>query len=461
VSGVADSVDTLVVGAGIAGLAYAHARGDASLLVLDAAPRAGGLLRTGRAELPGLGALRFEWGPEALQDDAPETLALLGELSLRPVPAAAASAQRFVCWRGRLVSVPLSPGEALRSPLLSASGRMRALTEPWRARAEALDGSVAGFVRHRLGEEVLQRFADPFVTGVYAGDPEQLSVRATFPKLVALVEKHGSLFAGMNARSKERAREPRRGPPGLMTLEGGLGALAEALAARLGARLRLGTRVAALHREGDGWRATLQPVADRDPPPPAELRARRVVVATPVAAAARLLQDAAPALAAELADMTSESLVSISHAWRREQVEHALDGFGYLVPSAEGRGHLGTLFSSSIAPGCTPAGVVLLRTLLGGARRPRVVEWPDEELLAELGEGVAPLLGLTGEPLWAHVVRHRAVLPRYDLRHPQRLERVDELLASTPGLTLLGNWRSGVAVNTQIEAARGAARGAG
>jgi len=459
---VPESVDTLIVGAGIAGLAYAHARAGAELLVLDAAPRAGGLLRTSRAELPGAGTLRFEWGPEALQDDAPETLALLGELGLTPLPAAAESAKRFICLRGRLEPVPLSPGDILGSSLLSPAGKLRAATEPMRARGGGLDGSVADFVRHRLGEEVLQRLADPFVTGVYAGDPEQLAARAAFPKLVALVEEHGSLLAGLKARGKARkaSGEARRGPPGLFTLAGGLGPLADALAARLGARVRLGTRVVALRREGDGWGASVQAVADRDPPAPVELRARRVVVATPVAAAARLLQEAAPELAAELADMQSESVVSISHAWRREQVAHALDGFGYLVPSAEGRMHLGTLFSSSIEPGCVPAGVVLLRTLMGGARRPRMVEWPDEELLAELSEGVAPLLGLQGEPLWAHVVRHRAVLPRYDLRQPRRQARVDELLARTPGLTLLGNWRRGISVNAQVEASRAAARAA-
>jgi oxygen-dependent protoporphyrinogen oxidase len=458
-------VDTLVVGAGIAGLSYAHARGaNSDLLVVDAAPRAGGLVRTSLADLPGAGPVRFEWGPEALQDDAPETLALLGELGLSPLPAAAASSKRFVCWRGRLVPLPLSPGAFLGSPLLSPAGKLRALTEPWRPRDGGLQGSVADFVRHRLGEQVLQRLVDPFVSGIYAGDPAQLSARAAFPKLVALVEEHGSLLAGLKARarsSRASGAPRRRGPPGLFTLAGGLGALTDALAARVAPRLRLGTRVVALRRDGDGWRASAQAVADRDPPPPAELRARRVVVATPVAAAARLLQDAAPELAAELQDMPSESVVSVSHAWRREQVAHALDGFGYLVPSAEGLMHLGTLFSSSIEPGCAPPGVVLLRTLLGGARRPRLVEWPDDELLAELSEGVAPLLGLAGEPLWAHVVRHRAVLPRYDLRHPGRLARVDQLLARTPGLTLLGNWRRGISVNAQVEAARAAARADG
>jgi protoporphyrinogen/coproporphyrinogen III oxidase len=456
-----ESVDTLVVGAGIAGLAYAQARGDAELLVLDAAPRAGGLVRTGRAELPGLGALRFEWGPEALQDGEPELKALLAELGLAPRPTAPLAARRYLCADGRLVALPTAPMELLKSPLLSASEKLRALSEPFRSRGVALDGSVADFARHRFGEGVLARFVDPFVSGIYAGDPERLSFRAAFPKLHAMVAEHGSVMGALKARAKARRADGEgeaHEPPGLFTLDGGLGALAEALAARLGARLRLGQRIVALRRDAEGWLAQVQPVADAAPPPPAELRARRLVLATPVAATARLLQEAAPEIARELADMTSESVVSISHAWRREQVGHPLDGFGYLVPGAEQRLHLGTLFSSSLAPDAAPAGVVLLRTLLGGARRPQMVEWPDEELLAELTGGVALLLQLRGEPLWAHVVRQRGALPRYDLRHPQRLAAVDAALARTPGLELLGNWRRGISVPSLVAASREAAR---
>ena len=455
-----ESVDTLVIGAGIAGLSYAHARGDADLLVLDAAPRAGGLVRTGRAELPGQGALRFEWGPEALQDEAPELQALLRELSLEPRAAGAVGSRRYLCKDGRLVALPAAPKELLNSPLLSPTEKLRALSEPFRARDVGLEGSVAEFARHRFGEAVLQRFVDPFVSGVYAGDPELLSLRAAFPKVHALVAEHGSVLGGLKARAKakRKAGDEAVGTPGLFTLDGGFAALIDALAARLGARLRLGQRVVALRREAEGWLAQAQPVADGAPPPAVELRARRLVLALPVAATARLLQDVAPDIARELADMTSESIVSLSHAWPRERVGHALDGFGYLVPSVEQRLHLGTLFSSSLAPSCAPRGVVLLRTLLGGARRPRMVEWPDEELLAELSAGVAPLLELRGEPLWAHVVRQRAALPRYDLRHPQRLAAVDAALARTPGLLLLGNWRQGVSVTALVDAARRAAR---
>lgn len=466
-------LDTLVLGAGISGLSYAHARlraGADSLLVLDAAPRAGGLVRTSTLPLPPgcgvAGAVRHEWGPEALQDDAPETDALLAELGLRKLLGSSATDRRFVVHDGRLVPLPLSPPAFLKSPLLSWGGKLRALTEPWRARAPGLDGSVAQFVRHRLGEQVLQRLVDPFVSGVYAGDPELLSLQGAFPLLHELVERHGSLLGGLKARAKERRARGevrRKGPPGLFTVEGGLGGLPDALAAALGERLRLGLRVVELRREGDAWRVRATPVQGGPEAPaaraePLDVRARRVVVALPAGAVARLFAESDPPLAAELADMPAESVVAVASAWRREQVAHPLDGFGYLVPACERRLHLGTLFSSSIEPGCAPPGVVVLRTLLGGARRPSQVDWPDEELLAELRDGVGALLGFTGEPLLARVVRWRAVLPRYDLRQPRRQAALDALLARRPGLSLIGNWRRGIACNALIAAGRALAR---
>lgn len=478
-------LDTVVVGAGVAGLAYAHARGHAAdLLLLEAGERAGGLVRTGRHALPE-GPVHFEWGPEALQDDAPQTLALLDELGLSPLPAPPAAQRRYVAHGGRLVALPSGPGSFLASPLLSWRGKLRALSEPLRRRGRALDGSVADFARHRLGEEVVERLLDPFVTGVYAGDPEQLSLRAAFPRLHRMASEHGSLAAGLKARARDRrARRgaagadrgagaadaagggsaPGRGLPKLFTLREGLGALPRALAGALGGRLVPDCRVIAVHAEGNAtglpWRVEAE---HRVGPPgtapsPLSYRCRRVVLALPVAAAARLLAPLEPAVAASLAAMASESVVCLYHAWPRERVRHPLDGFGYLMPSSEGALHLGTLFSSSLNAARCPGRLVLLRTLMGGARHPRMVDWPDEDLMAEIERGVAPLLGLSGAPLWSALVRHREVLPRYDLEQPERQRAVDAMLATRPGLSLLGNWRHGISVNALIEAARGLAR---
>ena len=485
-------IDTLVVGGGISGLAYAHARGpDARVVVLEASARAGGCILTDSAE-----GARFECGPEALQDDAAETRTLLGELGLEVVPADAAAQRRFVLREapavqrrqrraaemdaidtaagkafdtrsapgGRLVEFPTGPGDFLKSELLSRRGKLRAMSEPFRAGGKALDGSVADFVRHRLGDEVLDWMVDPFVSGIYAGDPELVSVRAAFPKLVEMVEQHGSLMKGLKARAKARraaagsgdAAAGKRGPPSLLTVKGGLQRLPDALAAALGDKLRLSWPVHELDRDRRDWIVR---------GPAGELRAHRLIIATGAGMAARLLQ-AEKVLSESLGSITAESVVSVTHLWRRQDVAHPLDGFGYLVPSrlmADGPGsdsglrHLGTLFSSSINPACCPTGTVLLRTLLGGARHPELADpsaTSAEDLRGIVADEVGAVLGLSEEPLFSSVVTWPDVLPRYDLDHPGRLATIEERLGKTPGLSLLGNYRRGISVNALIEVAR-------
>lgn len=476
-------VDTIVIGAGIAGLTYAHARGpEASLVVLESRARPGGFIDT--TTFPGGHA---ECGPEALQGNTAETAALLAELGLVIKRAPSTASERYVVRRaapsrsastpapadersdywprdravaGELACVPFSPRAFLRSPLLSAGGKLRLLTEPFRDRRAALDGSIAAFVRHRLGPEVLEWLVDPFVMGVHAGDVEQLSLEATFPGLRAMVVQHGSLFSALRARGRasraERARleaagaeKPDAPANPMFSLEGGLAALPRALASALGERLRVSSPATRVERHAQSWTVTS---AERT------YVASRVVVAVSAPSAAHLLRDAESVLASELATIQSESLVTVACLWDRDRVAHPLDGVGYLVPSRVGVRHLGTLFSSSIDPTRCPAGTVLVRVFLGGARDPSMVTTSDEDILDIIAREVAPLLGAAGPPRWTSIVRWPAALPRYDLDHPQRLDRVRALVSAQPGLFLLGNYLQGVSINALIEGAREMAR---
>ncbi len=432
-----ETLDTLVIGAGISGLAYAHLRSRGEeLLVLEAAERAGGLIRTVRIEAPV--PLTIEHGPEALAWEGGELAPLVTELGLELRPAQRQASKRFVVSGGRLREVPLSPPRLLTSGLLSWRAKLRLFSEPRRDPGVALEGSIADFARHRLGPEVLERLIDPLVSGIHAGDPEQLSLRACFPEVARMLEEHGSLFASLRARRASGAgRGPPRGPAG------GMESLSAALARSLGGRLRLGTRVVALARAGERWRATAED---------GEFDARTVVLALPLRETERLLGDAAPDAARALGSMESESLVGVAHAYRRSDVEHPLDGFGYLVPARERSRELGTLFSSSIAPDCAPPDVVLLRSLLGGARHPELVDEPDEELLTLVHRAVGPRLSITGPPLWWSVVRHERVLPRFDLEHPARLRALEAALPDR--LHVLGNFTRGLGIGSLVQAAR-------
>jgi oxygen-dependent protoporphyrinogen oxidase len=338
-----------------------------------------------------------------------------------------------------LVEAPLGP-KLVTTPLMTWRGKLRLLAEPFRDPKVANDGSVADFVRHRIGREGLDALLDPLVSGIHAGDPELLSMRACFPRLVELVQKHGGLFRALFATRGDPA-------PSVMKPDGGCQAVTDALATALGSKVITRAPVTALSFDGSLWHV-ISGAGNFD--------AERVVLALPCTTSARLLTTVAATLARAIGSVTSENVVSYTHAWRRENVGTRAPGFGYLVPSREKLQHLGTLFSSGIAPSSCPDGFVVFRTLLGGARHPELVDRDDAELAALVRREVAPLLDLRGEPVFTLVQRWRATLPRLDLQHPQRLAAIEQ--AVPPGLTLLGNWLRGIGVNHLVADAREHAR---
>jgi len=437
---------TLVVGGGISGLACAHAllAAGRTVRVLEASARPGGLVRTLEEN-----GFRFEEGPEALPGHARAVRGLCAALGLAVHEAPPAAARRFLALDGRLMEVPAGPEDLATSRILSFGAKVRLMAESSCARDEALDGSIADFARHRFGKEALERVVEPLVAGIHAGAPEQLSLRACFPEVARLVEEHGSVTGAL----KERAAAKKAGGTSavlggaLIRPAGGMQRLAEALARVLGTSLALGASVRALERMADGWR-----VVDDEG---REHRAGRVVLALPLAGARALLADAAPAAAAALADMQTEGLVSVVHAWRRADVAHALDGFGYLVPRSAGGLVLGTLFTSTIEPATAPDGHVLLRSLVGGARRPEALTLDDEELRATVLAECAAHLGTSGAPLFVRSARYPGVIPRFDLTHPKRRERLAAGLP--PGLAVLGNFTRGIGLESLVSEAQAVA----
>lgn len=221
-----------------------------------------------------------------------------------------------------------------------------------------------------------------------------------------------------------------------------------ALARGLGAQLRTNTGVTALQRTADGFRVHTSSRASHS--------ATRVVLALPLAATRTLLAEVAAPAATALASMQAEGLVSVVHAYRRADVTHALDGFGYLVPKSTGGLVLGTLFSSTLDPDAARADHVLLRSLLGGARRPDALELDDEELLGHVTSECAGALGLARAPVFARVRRYPAAIPRFDLGHLARCTQLAQALP--PGLSVLGNFTRGLGLESLVSAARALAR---
>jgi oxygen-dependent protoporphyrinogen oxidase len=296
-------------------------------------------------------------------------------------------------------------------------------------RGDGGDESIASFLRRRLGREAVEVLGQPLLAGIHSGDPERLSLRATFPRLADLEARHGSLLRGFRATA--RAAPAAEAGSAFYSLKDGLGSLVGALVAELPpASLRPATAVAAVTRRGEGYSLRMAGGGDDI--------ASAVILAVPPPTAADILAGLDGELSRLLAAIPFVSTATVFLGYRREDVSHPLDGHGLMIPWTEGLRTSACTFFSSKFPGRAPEGHVLLRGFLGSARDPRALEATDAELAGTVAEEMAPLLGLRGQPVLARVYRWPAGTPQMEVGHLARMARVEERLASLPGLSLAG-----------------------
>ncbi len=443
----ADDFDAIVVGAGISGLATAFGLQGAGLRVqvVEAADRAGGVIATVARD-----GFQFERGPNSALDTTPligELIAALG-LQAQWRVASEASNKRYVVRNGQLQALPMSPLAFFSTPLFSASAKLALLREPFVARSNAgAEESIAAFVRRRLGVEFLDYAIDPFVSGIYAGDPENISVPAAFPKLHALEQRWGSLIRGQifGAGERKRAKEAAKNTAKSFAFGGGMQVLTDALAAAVGP-LVLGTRATRIVRGLDGV-FTLH--AERQGQP-ATWRARSLILATPADAASALLREHASDAAAALAAIDYAPVASVASAYATRDIAHPLDGFGCLLPRKAGRQVLGVLFSSTMFDGRAPAGHALLTTFIGGKRQPDLPGLPEADIAALAHAEHVALLGARAPPRWQVLTRWQRAIPQYTLGHLGRVARAAAASQALPGLFMVANWKGGVSVGDCI-----------
>ncbi len=433
----------VVIGAGLSGLAAAwalHSRGW-GVTVLEKSGRAGGALRTVADS-----GYRFEWGANSFLLNDSRVLGMLRGTGLeeRMITPGAAGKKRYLVRGGRAVAVPMSPLKAVTTPLLSFRAKVRVLGEPWRGRGGA-GQTVAEFVRRRLGPEVLDFTVQPFVSGIYAGDPERLMLESAFPALAEMERAHGSLVRGMLKREKSPHRIARR----LVSWPEGMGELPDALARGLGEGLFYEAEVVSVEDAGNGRRR----ISWRRAGAVAEVEADAVIAAVPAHALGRLpgfggLTDAAGSIA-------HAPVAVVGLGFRREDVGHALDGFGILIPEREGLAVLGALFSSSLFPGRAPEGHVLLTCFLGGRLHPERAEGGERELVERAVDGLRGILNLRGAPVWWSVKQWSAAIPQYEAGHTAAITEMERFETAHPGLYVAGNFRGGISVPQCLLAANG------
>jgi protoporphyrinogen/coproporphyrinogen III oxidase len=434
-------VSVAVIGAGVTGLtaAYCLKRLGARVVVYEAGDRIGGVVKSVRQD-----GYLAELGPSSMSSPSAEVATILSELGLSTsqVQSSPAARTRYIVKRGKLVPLPLTPSELLTSRLLSNAAKLAVFGEPLVESSESpMDESVAGFVRRRFNQEVLDYVVNPFVAGTFAGDPEQLSVRHALPQLQALERTHGSVMRGFLKQAKARrgSESAAKAPGGLLSFRDGLQEIPEALGRDLKTEVLLRSPVTQLRAGPRGWTigAAFQPPELYD----------AVVYAAPAHALDDIDLDFPNSeRLGTLSSIVHPPVAVLALGFRRDQVDHPLDGFGFLSPEVERRRMLGAIFSSTLFPDRAPERHLLLTVFAGGARDPDFVQVDPQTLTARVLDELRLLLGISGEPTFRLIQIWPKAIPQYVLGYGRFKDIVQQTEQNNRGLVLAGTYRDGISL---------------
>jgi protoporphyrinogen/coproporphyrinogen III oxidase len=439
-----------VIGAGISGLACAYRLQQLGLdvAVFEANDSPGGMIESVEQN-----SVLFEAGPQSFQG-TPALLALIRELGLESqLQKADPRAPRYVLLHGHLRKIPMSPQALLASTLLNPISRWRIASEPFKkSQPPTEEESVATFVRRKFGHEILEYLVAPFVSGVYAGDPEKLSLKAAFPTLDEWERQYGSVLRG--AMKSRPPKEQRTGAPPLCSFRHGVAALPRAMAVKLGDAIQCDTRAVSVDfanagQRADGGAACQLRIVRNGQEQSASAGA--VVIATPAYAAAHLLDTFSPHLAQTLSGIAYAPVAVVACTYYRQQVGDPLEGFGFLVPRGEKVRTLGTVWNSSLFPGRAHEGSVTITSFIGGATDPEIMNLHEENIAAIVTGENARILGITGPPVEVAVWKYPRALPQYNLGHGHIVATIRDAESASPGLFFAGNYLEGPAVGKCIE----------
>lgn len=488
----------VIIGGGITGLAAAHrlvernseSGKQVDLTLLEAGSRVGGIVQTRERD-----GFLVERGPDSFISEKPAALALVKRLNLEShlIETNQHYRRSFIVRDGQLLRVPegfqlLAPSRwwpFLKSDIFSWPGKARMALDlllPRRAlNGNNADESLAEFVRRRLGTEALERMAQPMVGGIYTADPERLSLLATMPRFLEMEREHRSLIRALrkeNSRtvSKDAQSELSTGTSGaryslFLSFDRGMQVLTDTLSKRISSfgsqlspgaaagqtAIRVNNAIESIRLEeevSDGERSRKWKLTTRDNE---TLFVDAICVALPAYISSRLLAKVDPELASELDQITYASSATINLGFRREDIPHPLDGFGFVVPFIEKRSLIACTFSSVKFADRAPAGHVLLRAFVGGALQPELLKLDEDKLLTRILGDLRDLLGIERAPLFTEVTKWERSMPQYHVGHLERVKRIEARLASLPGLFLAGNAYEGLGIPDCIRSGEKAA----
>jgi len=411
--------------------------------LVEASPRPGGVINS----ITRNGFL-LELGPQSFSS-APSLQDLCHELGLENQILVAPRAPRFVLVDGSLRPVPMSAPAFFTSSFVSVKTKWSILRDAFgRSVPPANDETVAAFVRRKFTPELLEKLVGPFISGIYAGDPEKLSLGAAFPQLHDAETQAGSIVRGLVRLGKQlkQSGRPRRT---LLTFREGNETIVRALANKLGSALHTGTKVADISRQNEGtFQVSLQNRTGSE-----SISTKSLILATPTDITAKLLCQLDSSFESPLSSIDYAAVAVVSLSYRKQDIGHELEGFGFLVPRSAGLRVLGSVWNSSLFPGRAPEGHALLTSFVGGTTDPAAAKLQPEELVALVHREISAPLSMKKEPVFSNVTIWLRALPQYNLGHGDRLAAVANLCSRFPGLWLTGNYLRGPAIGSCVDQA--------
>ncbi len=447
--------EVIIIGAGISGLttAFLLKKAGLNVTVLEFQDEVGGTMKSKR-----INGFLVEFGPNSALETTPLLKQIVDEVGIsnEMVYANEASNKRYILRSGKLHQIPMKPPEFFKSKLWSWRGKLRVMLEPFHSRAKNPTGdpfweeTLAQFVRRRLGQEFLDYTINPFVAGVYAGDPEKLGVKSAFPRLYALEEKYGGLIAGTIKGAKERKKreEKSKVTAKMFSFINGMGTLPKAIANYLGSSIILNAKVKSVKKSGDKFLIEFEKEGRVE-----TLSTEVVVISTPAYATAEIIKELSEELSQALKKIYYPPVTEVVFGYKKEQVGIEPDGFGFLIPEKENRKILGTLWNSTIFPQRAPEGYVEFTTFVGGTRQPELALKSDDELVKIVSDELKDIMKVSGEPEFVWISRWEKAIPQYNVGHLKIMDQIEKFEEENAGIYFCANYRGGIAVGDCVMSA--------
>ena len=447
-----DYTDVTVIGAGLTGLttAYWLKRGGKKVRVVETDKRIGGQIKTQRYI-----HYIFETGPSTGAVSTPEVAELMNALAETSqgqcqIETAPDAAKRRLIWKGnRFWELPSGPISAITTPLFRFSDKLRILGEPWRKRGNNPDESVASLAARRLGQSFVDYAVDPFISGVYAGNPYTGVTRYALPKLYALERDYGSFIRGSIAKKKQpKSDRDRMATKKVFSAKGGLSNIPQAEADYIGMEnISLGASHVSISQEGQGWVTTFLDASGNH----RQLQSRWVVTTCGAYSLPALLPFVDKERMDAIAQLVYSPIIEVN-VGMPDTFGGDYCAFGGLVPSKEKQQILGILFPSACFTGRAPEGGALFSFYLGGVRNPEMMSKTDEEIQAIVVQNLHSMLKFPAQakPDFIHIARHQRAIPQYNADSGRRFSAVESIQEQYPGLVLGGNLRDGIGMGHRI-----------